>query len=86
MNVPVWGEKIVHDNKVNLLPVGYLKTMESVELGEKCVGIVDDVLIVVLEDLSKELVLGVVDGFDDIFVISGEIEEAATFSRRSKLG
>lgn len=43
-------------------------------------------VVIVLQDLSKKFVLGVMDGFDDVFIIAGEIEEAATFARRTELG
>ena len=43
-------------------------------------------VVVVFENLAQEFVLGVVDGFNDVFVVSGEIEEAATLSRRAKFG
>jgi hypothetical protein len=43
-------------------------------------------VVVVLQDLPQELVLGMVDGFDDVFVISREIEEAAALARRAKFG
>jgi hypothetical protein len=40
-------------------------------------------VVVVLEDFAEELMFSVVDGFDDILVIAGEIEEAAALSRRA---
>jgi hypothetical protein len=45
-----------------------------------------DVIVVILQYLPKELVLGVVDCFDDVLIISREIEEATAFTRRSKFG
>jgi hypothetical protein len=35
------------------------------------------VIIVVLQNLPQKLMLGMVDGFYDIFIVSGEIEEAS---------
>lgn len=43
-------------------------------------------VVVVLQDPTQKLVFGVVDGLDDIFIISREIEEAAAFTGRSELG
>lgn len=43
-------------------------------------------IVVVLENLPQELVLGVVNGFDDVLVITREIEKAATLAGRAQLG
>ena len=71
---------------MNLLAVRHLDPVQSVELGQECIGIINDVVVVVPEDLSQELVLGVMDSLDDVLVVSGEVEEATTLSRRPKLG
>lgn len=42
--------------------------------------------VIVLENLAKKLMLGVVDSLDDVLIISREIEKAAALSRRPKLG
>ena len=73
-------KQIVHDNEMNLTPVGYLYAMQTVKLGEERVGVLLYVVVVVLQYLPEEFVFGVVDGLDDVFVVSGEIEEAATLS------
>jgi hypothetical protein len=44
------------------------------------------VVVVVLQYLPEELVLGMMYGFDDVLVISREIEEASTLARRAELG
>jgi hypothetical protein len=44
------------------------------------------VVVVVPQNLSEKLVLGVVNGLDDVFVISREIEEAPALARGAKLG
>jgi hypothetical protein len=41
---------------------------------------------VVLEDLTQEFVLGVVNSFDDVLVITGEIEKAAALAWGAELG
>ena len=43
-------------------------------------------VVVVLQDLPQKLMLGVMDGLDDVLVISREIEKAATLSRGAELG
>lgn len=83
VNVSVRGEDVVHDHEVNLLAVGHLDTVKPVELRKECIRVVDNVLVVFLENLSKKLVLGMVDCFDDILIIAGEVEEAAALSRGS---
>jgi hypothetical protein len=42
-------------------------------------------VVVILQYLPQELVLGVVNGFDDVLVVSGEIEKAAALARRAEL-
>jgi hypothetical protein len=71
-------KQVVHDDEMDLTPIGYLYAMQTVELGEERVGVLLYVVVVVLQYLPEELVFGVVDGLDDVFVVSGEIEEAAT--------
>jgi len=45
-----------------------------------------DVIVVILQYFSEEFVLGVVDGFDNVLIISREIKEATAFTWRSKFG
>jgi hypothetical protein len=71
---------------VNLAAIGYLYAMQTVELGKKCVGILLDMRVVVLQDLAEEFMFGVVYGFDDVFVVSREIKEAPALARRAELG
>ena len=70
---------------MDLASVGYLNAMQAVKLGKKRVWVLLDVRVVVLEDLAEKLVLGMVDGLDDVLVVSGEIEEAAALSGRAEL-
>ena len=86
MDVAVWWEKVVHHNKVDFASIGYLYAMQTIELREKRIWVFLDVIIVILQYLPEEFVLGVVDRFDNVLVISREIEEATAFARRSKLG
>lgn len=41
-------------------------------------------VVVIFQNLSKEFVFGMVDSFDDVFVIAGEIEEATALARRAE--
>ncbi len=43
-------------------------------------------IVVFAKNFSKEAVLGMVDGLDDKFVISREIEKASAFARGPELG
>lgn len=60
--------------------------MKPIELGDKCVRIVLDMFIVLAKDLPQKLMFGVVDGLDDVLVVSREVEEASTLSWRTKFG
>jgi hypothetical protein len=42
-------------------------------------------VVVILQYFPEEFVFGVVNCFDDVLIISGEIEKAATFAWRTKL-
>jgi hypothetical protein len=86
MYISMRREKIVHDDEMDLASIGYLHAVQAVKLGEKCVRVFLDVVVVVLQDLPEELVFGVVYGLDDVFVVSREIEEAAALAGRAKLG
>lgn len=79
-------KQVVHDDEVNFSPVRNLNSVETVKLTEKCVRILLDVGIIVSEDFAEEFVFSVMNGFDDVFVVSREIEEAARFAGRAKLG
>lgn len=79
-------EEVVHYYKVNLSTVWYLYSMETIELRDECVWITFDMRMVITEDFAQQFMLGMVDGLDYIFIVSGEIEEAAAFARRSKFG
>ena len=79
-------KKIVHDNEVDLASVGYLDAMQAVKLGKKGVWVLLDVCIVVLQDFAEEFVFGVMYGFDDVLVISREIEKASALAGGAELG
>lgn len=79
-------EEVVHDDEVNLLTIGHLDPVQTVELREKSVGVFGDMLEVVLEDLAKKLMLGMVNGLDDVLVVTREVEETAALARRAKFG
>jgi len=71
---------------MDLASIGYLYAMQTVKLGKKSVGVFLNVVVVVLQYLAKEFVFGVVYSFDDVLVVSGEIEEATALARGAKLG
>lgn len=43
-------------------------------------------VIVVAQDFTKRLVLGMMNCFDDVLEIAGVVEEAARFARRAEFG
>ena len=86
MNIAVWREKIVHDNKMDLPSVGNLYPMQPVKLREKGIGVVLDMIVIISKNPAQELMLCVMYGLDDILVIPREIEKTSTLSRRAKLG
>lgn len=73
-------KQVVHDDKMDFASVGYLNAMKAIKLRKKSVWVFLYVVVVVLQDFSKELVFGVVNGLDDVFVVSGEIEETAALA------
>lgn len=71
---------------MDLASIGYLNAVEAVKLGKKRIWVFLYVVVVVLQDFSKELVFGVVNSLDDVLVVSGEIKEAAALSGGTELG
>lgn len=57
--------------------------MEAIKLGKQRVRIFLHMVVVVLQYLPKKLVLGVMDGLDDVLVVAGEIEEATALAGRA---
>ena len=45
-----------------------------------------DVVVVISEDSTKEFMFGVMDCFDDVAVVAGEVEEGTGFSWRTEFG
>ena len=84
MDVTVWREEVVHDDEVDLAPVRELHAVQAVEAREQRVRVRLHVLVVLLEDPPQELVLRVVDRFDDEAVVAREVEERARLSRRAE--
>ena len=80
------GKQVVHDDEMDLASIGYLNAVEAVKLGKKRVWVVLYVVVVVLQNLSKELVFGVVNSLDDVLVVAREIEKAAALAWRAELG
>jgi hypothetical protein len=71
---------------VDLASIGYLNAMKAIKLGQKGIRVLFNMVVVVLENLAEKFVFGVMNRFDNVLVVSGEIEETATLSGRSKLG
>jgi hypothetical protein len=63
-----------------------LYTVKPVELGKESIWIGLHMRVVVLQYFPEEFMFGMVYGFDDIFVISREVEETPTLSWRPKFG
>lgn len=43
-------------------------------------------LVIILKDLPQEFMFAVMDGFDDVFVVSREVEKASAFARGPEFG
>jgi hypothetical protein len=71
---------------MDLPSIWNLDSVKTIELREKGVWVVFDMRIVFLEDFPEEFVLGMMDGLDDVFIISGEVEETPTLPRRAQFG
>ena len=82
----MWRKQIVHDDKVNLPAVRHFDSMEAVKLGDEGIRVAFDVLVVVAQDPAEELVFGVVDGLDDVLVVSGKVKEAPTLPGGPQFG
>ena len=76
-------KQVVHDDEMDLASIGYLYAVQAVELGKESVWIFLHMVVVVLEDLAKKLVFGVVDSLDDVLVVAGEVEKAAALAGRA---
>ncbi|KAG9796248.1 SAICAR synthase-like protein, partial [Aureobasidium melanogenum] len=84
MNIPVWWEQVVHDDKVDFPTVRDLDPMQPIKLADQRVGIVQHMAVVVPQNLSQKLMLGVMDGFDNVFVVAGKIKKRARLSRTAQ--
>lgn len=71
----MWREEVVHDDEVDLLAAWKFDTMQTIETREKGVRVRTHMLMVLLEDASKEGVFVGMDGLDDEPVISRKVEE-----------
>jgi hypothetical protein len=71
---------------MDLASIWNLDPVQAVELREEGVRVLFDVVVVVFEDLAEELRFAVVHGLDDVFVVAGEVEEAAALAGRAELG
>jgi hypothetical protein len=54
-------------------------------LGEESVGVLGDVFVVFSQHLAQKFMLGVVDGLDDVLVISRKVKKAAALARGAQL-
>ena len=71
---------------MNFSAVGNFDPMKTVELGYQSVRVTFNMCEILMKDFPQEFVFCMMNGFDDVFVISREVKEAATFSWRSKFG
>jgi hypothetical protein len=71
---------------MDLASIGYLDAVKAVKLRKEGVWVLLDMVVVVPEDFAEKFVFGVMNRFDNVLVVSGEIEEAATLSRGTELG
>lgn len=86
MDIPVRREQVVHHHEVDFAAVGDFHTVKTVKLRKQRVGILPNMVVVILEDPPEELVLGMVDGLDDVLIVSRKIEKASTLAGRSQFG
>jgi len=70
---------------MDLASIGYLDAVKAVKLGKKRVWVFLYVIVIVFEYLAKEFVFGMMNSLDDVLVVAGEIEEAATLAGRAEL-
>lgn len=66
----MWREQIIHDHKMHLSSERDFDAMQAIELREERVWIFPDVVVVFPEHVAEDLVFGVMDGFDDVFVVA----------------
>ena len=69
MNILMWREKVIHDDEVNLSPSRQLHSVKSIEPRQQSMWVELDMLIVLFEDLSEELMFRVVNRFDDEAIV-----------------
>jgi hypothetical protein len=86
VDIAMWREQIVHDDKVNLATAWQLDPMQAVEPRHERMRIVLDVCMVVLKDRPEVLVFGVMDRLDDETVVPREVEEGSRLSWRPEFG
>ena len=77
MYISVGRKEVVHNDEVDFAAVGQFHTVQAVEARDEGMRVFENMLVVVLEDLAKELVFRVRDGLDDEAVVAGKVEEAA---------
>jgi hypothetical protein len=66
---------------VYLSPIGYLDSVQAVELREQRVGVILHMFVVFFQDFSQEFVLGMMYGLDDVLVVPRKVEKTTTLAR-----
>lgn len=86
VDIAMRREEVVHDDEMDLSPIRHLDTVKTIELRDQRVRVFLHVLVVFGKNLPQDLMLGVMNGLDDILIISRKVEEAPTLARRAQLG
>lgn len=78
-------EHIGHDYEIApacllSLIVSFDQFMETKKFSNQGIRILLNVIVIVLEDISQELVLSIVDGLEGILAVSSVVEERTTFT------
>ena len=77
-------KQVIHHNKVDFFTICYLHSVKSVELRYERVRVSFHVRVIFSQYFPQEFVFSMVNGFDDLFVVPGKVEEAATFTWRAE--
>ena len=85
VDIAVRWEEVVHDNEMDLPPICHFDPVKTIELRNQRVWVFLHMLVVFGENLPQDLMFGVVDGLDDILIVSRKVEEAPALARRAQL-
>lgn len=71
---------------MDFLPTRKFNAVKTIKARKEGVWVVLDMFVIVLEGLEEELVLGVVNGFNDKSVVAREVEKGTGFAWRPEFG